>query len=562
MKWIKNFCLEISCKVKDNIITVIATAIVSIFLLIISFVFKTYLATAYTFTFPLWGWVLVIAATAAVAVLIFAAITTRRRCLARSHLLDGTNDICMALVRWITDRCKETLAPGGITIITVKYDDVDKECGLAAGTAKDYLLPGVKFLIESGFPVTAGLPGEKTITITFGKNTEIYKDSELPKDIPATQQVRAIYASRYTAPLRIVEGRFMQALISSLELQHKDKGVVLTVNMASDALAIWSREGKQLLHESIINNQVELVNDYRDILNKFLVHHQGDSNHLIIPRSQDVGKIFFRYASGGTLPIVKYKNDKFYCLIYREINPIGWNIANGGCDRCDELLHPEKTILRELNEELIIIDKAQNHRYVLGETCEYPEFILARDVLKAKHGINWENLTLHKPKDFSWEPGPDKLMVQIGMQAQETLDNCFININAEDLGIEIDRVAKFTISDTAMLFDGELCDMPGGAQTCINAPIGLFKVLTMNTLLKSDRWKYVQYEPDYIFWNGIEQKAIENSPRAVVQNMYWPSISQKLNHNEKEEFQTKVDNNTIFELCPVTSTILRRYIGV
>lgn len=168
MGWIKNFCLEISCKIKDHITTVIATAIVTIFLLIISFIFKTYLATVYTLTFPLWGWVLVVTATATMAVLIFAAITTRRRRLAESHLLDGTTDICITLVRWIVDRYKETRASGGI--ITVKYDDVDKECGLVPGTAKDWLLPGVKFLIESGFPVSAGLPGEKTITITFKEN--------------------------------------------------------------------------------------------------------------------------------------------------------------------------------------------------------------------------------------------------------------------------------------------------------------------------------------------------------------------------------------------------------
>lgn len=89
--------------------------------------------------------------------------------LAQSHLLDGTTDICITLVRWIVDRCEEALAPGGITTITVKYDDVDEKCGLVAGTAKKWLLPGVKFLIESGLPVRAGLPGQKTITITFGK---------------------------------------------------------------------------------------------------------------------------------------------------------------------------------------------------------------------------------------------------------------------------------------------------------------------------------------------------------------------------------------------------------
>jgi hypothetical protein len=386
------------------------------------------------------------------------------------------------------------------------------------------------------------------------------RDSELPKDIPATRQVRAIYTSRYTAPLRIVEGRFMQALISSFELQRKDNEVTLTVDVAGDARAIWSREGKQLLREVIMNNQVEIISKYREKLDRFLVSPQEDSNYLVIPESQDAGKIFFRYASGGTLPVVKYKGDEYYCLIYREIHPIGWNIANGGCDRCDELLHPEKTILRELNEELIIIDPAKNHRYVLGEACEYPEFILARDVLKAKHGINWDNLDVHKPYDFSWEPGPDKLVVRLGMLSRETLDNCFININTDDLGIEIDRVAKFSISDTAILFDGELCDVHGESPTCVNAPIGLFPVSIMNKKIKSDNWPHMQYEPDYIFWNGIEQIAIKNSPKATVVNMYYPTIKPKLNRHEIEEFEAKVDEDKIFKLCPVTSTLLRRHV--
>ena len=149
-------------KIKNYIAAAIAIAIISVIVVLCTSI-KSYLTNMDTLTFSLWGWVLVIAATAAVAVLIFAAITTRRRRLARSHLLDGTADICIALVRWILDRCKE------VNIITVKYDDVDKECGLVAGTAKDWLLPGVKFLIESVFPVRAGLPGEKNITITFGK---------------------------------------------------------------------------------------------------------------------------------------------------------------------------------------------------------------------------------------------------------------------------------------------------------------------------------------------------------------------------------------------------------
>ncbi len=381
------------------------------------------------------------------------------------------------------------------------------------------------------------------------------------ENVPITPQEIAINNSRDTAPLRVVEGRFMQALISSFELQRKDEGVVLTVDIPSDARAIWSREGKQFLSKVIRNSQVEFLNRYGRMLDKFLVSHQGD--HLTIPQSEDKGKIFFRYASGGTLPIIKYKNDEYYCLIYREIDPIGWNIANGGCDRCDELTHPEKTILRELNEELIIYDLVKKQRYVLGkidEIFEYPEYVLARDVLSVRLGINWEDLAIHNPKDFKWETGTDILVVRIGLQAQKTLKNCFININIEDLGIEIDRVAKFSISDTAILFDGELGDMPGGQQNCINAPIGLFKVSTVNTIVTSDNWLHGPYIPDYIFWNGVEQTANRKSHEEVIQNMYWDSISPTLNKEEKEEFQEEVETKTNLGLCPVTSTILRRYL--
>lgn len=141
------------------------SAIVSLISLALWKAFKPWFKAEQVFVLPRWGWVLVIAAITAVVILAFAAITTRRRCLARSYLLDGTTDICMALVRWIVDKCKETMPSGGV--ITIRYDDVDKECGLVPGTAKVWLLPGVNFLIESGFPVNAGLAGEETIAITF-----------------------------------------------------------------------------------------------------------------------------------------------------------------------------------------------------------------------------------------------------------------------------------------------------------------------------------------------------------------------------------------------------------
>jgi hypothetical protein len=38
----------------------------------------------------------------------------------------------------------------------------------------------------------------------------------------------------------------------------------------------------------------------------------------------------FRYASGGVLPILRIGRKEFFCFFYRDIDPVGWNIANGG----------------------------------------------------------------------------------------------------------------------------------------------------------------------------------------------------------------------------------------
>jgi len=43
---------------------------------------------------------------------------------------------------------------------------------------------------------------------------------------------------------------------------------------------------------------------------------------------------------------VRIKEEEYYCLFYRDIFPVGWNIANGGSDNNEELLNPLLTIER------------------------------------------------------------------------------------------------------------------------------------------------------------------------------------------------------------------------
>ncbi len=64
----------------------------------------------------------------------------------------------------------------------------------------------------------------------------------------------------------------------------------------------------------------------------------------------------FRYANGGVLPIIKIKKKDYFCLFYRAVFPVGWNIANGAANTIDDIRNPVNIIHREFSEEFIIAD--------------------------------------------------------------------------------------------------------------------------------------------------------------------------------------------------------------
>ncbi len=361
--------------------------------------------------------------------------------------------------------------------------------------------------------------------------------------------------SEHTNSIRIIESSYMQVLVPQFELSRQADGVVLNLSIKGDALAIWSREGKKLLNQLILRNEERkyLVEKYQLKLKSFFI--EEGRNALVVPEHEDNDKIVFRYGSGGTLPIIRYRGTDYYCLIYREIEPIGWNLVNGGFDRCDELLHPEKAILRELNEELIIIDtdpvNGKKRRYVFGETIDYPEFILARKVISDLLHVDWDEIELHPIKN-PWCSGPDKIIVEIGNCAAETTEDCYVNINASDLGIEVDKIAKFEVGDDAVFIDGELCDMPGYAiRTTVNAPIGLFDMEAMNQKIDD---KSKTFEPKYIFWSG---KRRNEKAEYVIKNLFMQSMQGVISPENYDAFWKSPNK---FGLCPATSNLLEIYL--
>jgi hypothetical protein len=356
-------------------------------------------------------------------------------------------------------------------------------------------------------------------------------------------------------PLRWAAGQFLQVLLQEFTLRRLGRGVQLSLRLNDDDETIWLREAKRLVVEGINDFTLRAL-EYQSLLDDFLIAGQGDL--LKFPRP-GAPPFPFRYASGGTLPIVRISGPRppskdYYVLFYREIGPVGWNIANGGCDTRDELLLPGDAVTRELREELLLIDTRNRRRYVFGDDLDKPldrpEFAAARAV--------WREILKVDPDRFEvvqvpvkWFDGPDEVVVSVGPQVYRT-QGYFLNINALDNGIEIDRVAKIHIDEDVDLCFGEQL----GNGQLVNAPIGLFEVERFDRLLQQGAQRFV---PDRFFWSGVRYDGEDLDE--VINNQWLPSLAPSLGADDLDEYQAKRRSGDQYDLCPVTRRIAQRFVS-
>lgn len=354
-----------------------------------------------------------------------------------------------------------------------------------------------------------------------------------------------IPSSSFIRPLGHAENQYLQVLLTQFVLTRAGRGVSLDIRFNEDTSAIWRRQGKLDLRAGIADFTTK-AKHYQAELDNFLLRGEGETYSFNDPGFP------FRYASGGTLPIIHFAGKGYYCFFYREIHPIGWNIANGGCDSREELLNPILTLERELREELIIIDPTRRCRYVFQSAHDAPtdqqEFVVARRLMREQFAhLDLESIEAREIP-LKWLDGPDQLTVQIGEARPRTTTGCFLNINAEDFGIEIDRVAWINVDAEAVLGDGEM-----GENYLVNSPIGLFEVGRFNNELARDSREFV---PDLFFYDLRRHTATELE--RIIQDEFMPRISKKLGEGEIREFHSAPHR---LDLCPVTRRIVRRYIS-
>jgi len=131
----------------------------------------------------------------------------------------------------------------------------------------------------------------------------------------------------------------------------------------------------------------------------------------------------------------------------------------------------------------------------------------------------------------------------------EVLSGCFLNINVEDLGIEVDRVIRFDLADTISLADGEI-----NSGQLVDRPIGLFRLERLERDLVSGATEFL---PDLLFHGG--RPADPSRFRQLLTDDFLPALERKGLRLPGEIGAYRSQSNQ-FDLCPVTRTLLRRYL--
>lgn len=354
------------------------------------------------------------------------------------------------------------------------------------------------------------------------------------------------FLKKHVSELNLVENHLIQVLLSEFHIHGNRHKANLHLGFNGKTPAIRRRESKMMIR-NVTPDFHEKSKKLQGAIDAVLLDHTSNRFELC-PHDNFV----FRYASGGVLPILSIDGTDYYCLFYRDIDPIGWNIANGGCDSFEELLDPLHTMLRELQEELMIFDFHKQEEYSFSyrsrSQADLIEFQTARKL--------WQNMFPNESFEafrrvkarIDWIEGPDNLSIRFGQDQLRNISNCFINVNATDFGIEIDKIARISLSSDVKILDGEIIN-----NLLLRSPIGLFEIDKFSSVREDH-----DYEPDRLFYDGVERDKSEFL--RVINDELWPRLLDSRNPIRSSVGKQKWDEEQIqYKLCPVAKALIHRH---
>ncbi len=275
------------------------------------------------------------------------------------------------------------------------------------------------------------------------------------------------------------------------------KVLTLSVDIRSEKYGIYRNSGKSWLERhSIVCIDGESSQSVRQILLERSndIHQQMRTGSLesrsapwswrkdfvnSIPHGKDLRLLPLRWSSGGALPFVRLVENRqnqggvtHVALFFRDLDPVGWNVANGASEHEDELSDFDRLTTREFSEELrvysegpdggefqevLLYEEGENSPYDTGNAKKFGRI---QRRLRAKH----DRMRL-KQEDgvriVSNAPVRESPFVVNVTGGRASTDgrhrhSMVFTLSPFELGCEVLWLAKFDLYPGEFILDGEV----------------------------------------------------------------------------------------------------------
>jgi hypothetical protein len=272
-------------------------------------------------------------------------------------------------------------------------------------------------------------------------------------------------------------------LFNTIEIARRDGRWTLSVDLRDQSCAIYSNRGKEFLRSAFVPADPRQYHDCSRETHAFLRGATQETTLTTHIRA-------LRWASGGFLPGTRWRGRWWVSLFFRDIEPVGWNLANGASETKDEYKDLDLLIYRETMEELVICRGIpMPHAQVTHLIPQVPGPRPRRNAPPVPRLVE-EHAHLrfhHDNVRFQRSQGPEILaqstpeLVTVTYHGRwrrtqsVTTENVLIAVNPLELGIEVARVGKFILEDSDRLLDGEVHHSEQGSYL-VRAPVGLLSL--------------------------------------------------------------------------------------
>lgn len=317
--------------------------------------------------------------------------------------------------------------------------------------------------------------------------------NKFPKDDPLQQSRPLVVRTQDFATADLLKWRmgwpvrdFFISLVDEFGFFREKGSPVLRVRVGDNPLAIYNVAGRDFLRDRYLSGPYNKRKAYDVIQRKFDRFVQGGRSFEVTGHG-DPPELPFRWASGGGLAIVKYKRRWWAGFSFRNVDPVAWNMANGGSEtrkgyrsERQEWIDIESLAEREFLEELMLIKDVllpesrrarQIHLSLRGPPRAAAS---AEEFTEEAHDLRRSE---HPSLDLDWAPyeesgrvemvaSPDCFRVDVlDSNAHFTRDphkpqgNFIVSVNCMDtLGIETIRLFSVDMDECGAnyILDGEI----------------------------------------------------------------------------------------------------------